>query len=66
MKVVIDWGEWYPVYFIEDGTHGVEIDVEQSTINRWSRIDLEFAAMQKEMTNAVNAKFEKRVKKEVI
>ena len=62
MKVVIDWDEWYPVYLMDAGPRGVEVDVDQSTIKRWSRIARQFGAMQDEMRKLVKDQVKKESK----
>ena len=49
MKVKVDSDEWYPWYTIRSGQHGVEIEATEEQVARWTRVEAEFKAAQKEM-----------------
>ena len=48
IKVKIEHGEWYPVFYLHE-IDGDEVNVPEETVQKWRRIEAEFDAMQDEM-----------------
>ncbi len=51
MKVRIDTDEWYPYHYLTDSDWGIEVDVPQSTIDRWNEVEELTHKVQIEMMN---------------
>ena len=53
MKIYIDSDEAYPVYSYRRDrpydTYGTEVEVKETTIARWNRINREYEEMQEEL-----------------
>ena len=61
MKIRLGKDEWYPVFGPSE--YGEEVDVPESTVERWKQAEETFRAAQAEMMEALKNRTERRCKR---